>query len=71
MVERGWVPGHAPRSDLARDCCVPNAFLVAGTPVALTQAYWLAREYEALIKDRQLLQAEMLHEYDEKVRGQR
>ncbi|WFD26629.1 hypothetical protein MNAN1_001612 [Malassezia nana] len=35
------------------------------------QAYWLAHEYEALVKDRQLLQAEMLHEYDEKVRVQR
>lgn len=33
------------------------------------QAYVLAREYDALLKDRQLLQAEMLHEYDEKARS--
>ncbi|WFD19654.1 hypothetical protein MCAP1_001890 [Malassezia caprae] len=45
-------------------------WLVTAVLLALfsAQAYMLAREYEALLKDRQLLQAEMLHEYDEKAR---
>ncbi|WFD23271.1 hypothetical protein MEQU1_001960 [Malassezia equina] len=46
-------------------------WLLTATMLALfsAQAYMLAREYEALLKDRQLLQSEMLHEYDEKVCG--
>lgn len=32
------------------------------------QAYFFATEYAAYVKDRSTLAAEMLHEYDEKVR---
>lgn len=68
---RVYSPAHALWWSVAGSLGLHPAvtWLLTATMLALfsAQAYMLAREYEALLKDRQLLQSEMLHEYDEKV----
>ena len=70
---RVYSPAHALWWSVAGSLGLHPAvtWLITGALLTLfsAQAYILASEYEALLKDRQLLQAEMLHEYDEKARS--
>lgn len=52
-----------------RGCPLPssNAYVCSKSPSLIAQTHLLVRTYTALLKDRALLAAEVMHEYDQKV----